>query len=275
MRFDATTSLDTGGAAASGVDPATATWAFKDGTPTATGAKVAHVFNQAGTFVGELRVRDRAGNLSDSRAFSVTVDARAGCGGDRRQRRLGGRRRLKIDRLKATARYVWSRHAGSIALPAPPPDPAPARGVPAEGGRPPVGQGGGPAPGRRAVRADGEAADAPRPRQVPDRVRRPGRDPADEPHAARAAGGRHRERAREPLRGPRRRPVPDAAPVGAYARRSPSRVQRSPQAGLGAGHGRRAETRSAHGGLVLSAGQLRAELRAGGTVVGSAMTRVR
>ena len=99
------------------MDPATATWAFKDGTPTATGAKVAHVFNQAGTFVGELRVRDRAGNLSDSRAFSVTVEPGPGAaatacslGG------VSGAAAFKIDRLKVTARYVRSRLAGSIAL---------------------------------------------------------------------------------------------------------------------------------------------------------------
>ena len=73
VRFDASTSVNQNPATASGVDPGAATWQFKDGTPQATGAKVAHVFNQAGTFVGELRVRDRAGNLSDARQFAVTV----------------------------------------------------------------------------------------------------------------------------------------------------------------------------------------------------------
>jgi hypothetical protein len=115
--FDATSSLDTGGAAASGVDPATATWAFKDGTPSAKGAKVAHVFTRTGTFVGELRVRDRAGNLSNARAFSVTVDPGPGAaatGGS-----LGGvtgSAAFQIDRLKVRARYVRSRLSGSIAL---------------------------------------------------------------------------------------------------------------------------------------------------------------
>ena len=74
MRFDSSTSIDQNPPNASGVDPAGATWQFKDGTPQATGAKVTHVFNQAGTFVGDLRVRDRAGNLSDIRQFAVTVN---------------------------------------------------------------------------------------------------------------------------------------------------------------------------------------------------------
>ena len=117
VSFDATTSLDTGGAAASGVDPAATTWAFKDGTPTATGAKVSHVFTRTGTFVGELRVRDRAGNLSNARAFSVTVDPGPGAaasGGS-----LGGvtgSAAFQIDRLKVRARYIRSRLSGSIAL---------------------------------------------------------------------------------------------------------------------------------------------------------------
>jgi hypothetical protein len=117
VRFDATTSLDPGGAVASGIDPAATTWAFKDGTPVATGARASHAFDRVGTFVGELRVRDRAGNLSDARAFSVTVDPGPGAaapGG--RLGAVGGTAAFRIDRLRVRARYVRSRLVGSIAL---------------------------------------------------------------------------------------------------------------------------------------------------------------
>ena len=117
VSFDASTSLDTGPVTPSGIDPAATTWAFKDGTAPATGAKVSHVFNQVGTFVGELRVRDRAGNLSDARAFSVTVNPGPGgtaTGGS--VVRVTGTAAFTLDRLNVRARYVQSRLKGSVTL---------------------------------------------------------------------------------------------------------------------------------------------------------------
>jgi hypothetical protein len=114
--FSATASGDPGGPAASGVDPTSATWAFKDGTPPATGARVAHAFAQVGTFVGELRVRDRAGNLSDPRAFSVTVTPGAGATAVGTLGSVAGRAAFRIDRLRVRARYVRGRLVGSIVL---------------------------------------------------------------------------------------------------------------------------------------------------------------
>ena len=117
VSFDATTSIDQNPAAASGVDPATATWQFKDGTPQATGNKVSHVFNQAGTFVGDLRIRDRAGNLSDIRQFAVTVNPVAG--GPAAAGRISGitgTAAFNLDRLRVSARYVRSRLKGSVIL---------------------------------------------------------------------------------------------------------------------------------------------------------------
>jgi hypothetical protein len=277
VRFDATTSLDPGGAVASGVDPATTTWAFKDGNPIATGARVSHVFNQVGTFVGELR--DRAGNLSGARAVSVTVDPGPGAaatGGS-----LGGvtgRAAFRIDRLRVRARYVRSRLAGSIALIG---SSARAGALRAElrrrtGGRPLA---------RVAVRPLPVGAFARTVRLpaglVPGTYRvafhGPGRDPGDEPHAARAARGRHQDRAREPLRGPRGRPVQHGGPAGALPARTARRlvVAGAPRLGsvpVTAGALIRATLPA---GAVLSAGRLRADLRAGRTVVGRAATRAR
>jgi hypothetical protein len=118
VTFDATSSVDQSPATASGVDLATATWQFKDGTPQATGATVSHVFNQVGTFVGELRVRDRAGNLSDARPFSVTVNPGPGgsTAGGGSIGGITGTAAFKLDRLRVRARYVRSRLKGSIAL---------------------------------------------------------------------------------------------------------------------------------------------------------------
>jgi PKD domain len=116
VRFDATTSVDQNPAAASGVNPATATWQFKDGTPQATGGTVSHVFNQAGTFVGELRVRDRAGNLSDPRAFAVTVTGAGDAARTGTLRGITGTAAFSLDRLRVRARYVRSKLKGSIIL---------------------------------------------------------------------------------------------------------------------------------------------------------------
>ena len=115
VRFDASTSVNQNPATASGVDPGAATWQFKDGTPQATGAKVAHAFNQAGTFVGELRVRDRAGNLSDARQFAVTVIGPAGAGTGT-LKGITGTAAFSLDRLSVKAKYVRSRLRGSIIM---------------------------------------------------------------------------------------------------------------------------------------------------------------
>jgi PKD domain len=121
VSFDSATSLDQNPAIAAGVDPGAATWDFKDGTPQATGQKVTHTFNQVGTFVGELRVKDRAGNESDPRQFSVTVSLRPGetvaGGGTVGAVTAGqGAAAFRIDRVKVSARYKRSRLSGSIAL---------------------------------------------------------------------------------------------------------------------------------------------------------------
>ena len=100
VSLDSTTSIDQNPPNASGVDPASATWQFKDGTPQATGAKVTHVFNQPGTFVGDLRVRDRAGNLSDIRQFAVTVNPGPGGSPSARSRGITGTAAFNLDRLR-------------------------------------------------------------------------------------------------------------------------------------------------------------------------------
>lgn len=116
--LDAFTSRDPNPAIAAGVDPPGATWEFRDGTPVATGQRVSHAFTRVGTFVGELRVRDRAGNRSDPRPFSVTVTARPG------DRPAGagtvgavtakGNPAFRIDRVRVRARYARSRLRGTI-----------------------------------------------------------------------------------------------------------------------------------------------------------------
>lgn len=116
--FTSASSLDTSPTAPpSGIDPAATTWDFKDGSPVVTGASASHVFNQVGTFVGQLRVKDRAGNVSDPRTFSVTVTSKPGdaiTGGSTAG--VSGTAGFSISRLKVTARYVKSRLKGSIAI---------------------------------------------------------------------------------------------------------------------------------------------------------------
>ena len=74
VTFDAGQSLDPNPGAGSGIDPAAATWDFNDGTAPASGQTLTHTFRRTGTVVGTLRVRDRAGNTSDPRTFSITVE---------------------------------------------------------------------------------------------------------------------------------------------------------------------------------------------------------
>ena len=118
VSFDSTTSEDTSPATPSGIDPAATTWNFKDGTPVATGAKVTHTFTTVGTFVGELRVKDKAGNVSDVRAFTVTVTPKAGetLDGSGSVAGIRGSAAFSISRIKVTAKYVKSRLRGSIKI---------------------------------------------------------------------------------------------------------------------------------------------------------------
>lgn len=118
VAFDSATSTDTSPTATpSGIDPAATTWDFRDGTPPVTAAKVAHVFAAAGTFVGQLRVKDRAGNLSDPRSFTVTVNTSGGAtAGGGSIAGISGTAGFSISRLRVTARYVRSRLKGSVAI---------------------------------------------------------------------------------------------------------------------------------------------------------------
>ena len=75
---------------------------------------MSHVFNQAGTFVGELRVKDVAGNTSDPRSFTITVNAPGGASGGGSISGLTGKAAFKLDRLKVNSRFVKARFRGSI-----------------------------------------------------------------------------------------------------------------------------------------------------------------
>ena len=190
---DSASSLDPNPGSASGIDPTKTTWNFSDGTPVATGAKVSHTYAQVGTFVGELRVRDRAGNVSDPRSFAVTVNAPAGTTASGGGSVLGiqGTAAFTITRLKVSARYAKSRLTRRD---------RPQRHV--DGGRTPAGPGAGdrrePAPrhdpaqgarGRR-LQQDREAArDAPA-RELPHRPRRARRHVALHAPAPAAPRGR-------------------------------------------------------------------------------------
>ncbi|HMN98442.1 MAG TPA: PKD domain-containing protein [Miltoncostaeaceae bacterium] len=114
--FDAASSTDSSPVSASGIDfPATA-WDFNDGTPAASGSRVSHAFGRIGTFVGRLRVRDRAGNVSDPKAFTVTVDPRAGETIDGYGSIAGvrGSAAFSLTQIGVSARYSRSRLSGSI-----------------------------------------------------------------------------------------------------------------------------------------------------------------
>jgi hypothetical protein len=102
--------------ATSGIDLPTASWQWKDGTPNTNGAKVSHVFNQAGTFVGELRVKDKAGNTSDSRSFTVTVNAAGGAASGGSISGLTGKAAFKLNRLNVKSRFIRGRLKGSITI---------------------------------------------------------------------------------------------------------------------------------------------------------------
>ena len=116
VNFDAGSSADQASVATSGIDPPTAVWQWKDGTPNTAGAKVSHVFDQSGTFVGELRVKDRAGNTSDPRSFTVTVNAPGGGASGGSISGLTGKAAFKLNRLKVKSRFVTGRLTGSIIL---------------------------------------------------------------------------------------------------------------------------------------------------------------
>jgi hypothetical protein len=113
VSFDAGKSADQASVATSGIDLPTATWQWKDGTPNTTGAKASHIFSQTGTFVGELRVKDRAGNTSDARSFTVTVNGPAGTSGGSVSG-ITGTAAFKINRLKVRSRFVKARFKGAI-----------------------------------------------------------------------------------------------------------------------------------------------------------------
>ena len=118
VSFDAGASVDPGTATPSGIDPPAATWDFGDGSAPIVGPTASHVFNTTGTFVGRLRVRDRAGNISDPRPFSVTVlprpgEATAGSGSIASVR---GSAAFSISRVRVTARYLRSRLRGAITV---------------------------------------------------------------------------------------------------------------------------------------------------------------
>ncbi len=115
VNFDAGKSADQASVATSGIDLPTATWQWKDGTPTTNGAKATHVFNQTGTFVGELRVKDKAGNTSDARSFTVTVNGPGGSGASGGSiSGITGKAAFTLSRLRVNARFVKARFKGSI-----------------------------------------------------------------------------------------------------------------------------------------------------------------
>ena len=115
VNFDASSSADQASVATSGIDLPTAAWQWKDGTPNTTGAKVSHVFNQTGTFVGELRVKDKAGNTSDARSFTVSVNGPGGSGASGGSiSGISGKAAFTLNRLKVNSRFVNVRFRGSI-----------------------------------------------------------------------------------------------------------------------------------------------------------------
>jgi hypothetical protein len=114
--FDAAASTDGGPATPSGVDFAATTWDFNDGTPVVTGGRVTHAFARIGTFVGRMRVRDRAGNVSDPATFTVTVAPREGetINGSGSVAGIRGSAAFALSGIDVSARYVRSRLSGSV-----------------------------------------------------------------------------------------------------------------------------------------------------------------
>ena len=227
VRFDASTSVNQNPATASGVDPGAATWQFKDGTPQATGAKVAHAFNQAGTFVGELRVRDRAGNVSDGAPVRGDRHRPRGRGhghpqGHHRHRRVQPRPAQREGEVRAQPSPGLDHH-GRLGGPGG----RPAGGDPAHGAR----QGARPdrleGPEGRRLHAHPQAAADAAARELPGLVRRPRRHPQHHADAQGAAGGRHPQRPRHRLR--RHVPHGRAARQGAAGQAHHRVVQGQPQ----------------------------------------------
>ena len=90
----------------SGVDmgeDATFDWSWGDGSPTEHGVDSSHVYERAGTYLGRLTVRDRAGNSAEA-PFQVTV---------RPQARIQGLAPLGLTRLRVPGRLV-ARRAGIV-----------------------------------------------------------------------------------------------------------------------------------------------------------------
>lgn len=116
VAFSSASSTDPGGANASGIDPALTTWDFKDGTPPVTGATATHAYATAGTFIGQLRVKDRAGNVSDAGAFTVVVSPKPGevLSGSGSIAGISGTAQFSVSGLQVRARYVRSRLKGSV-----------------------------------------------------------------------------------------------------------------------------------------------------------------
>lgn len=108
----------TDAAPASGVVAPSAVWTFADGTPAQTGATVTHTFSATGTFVGSLRVKDAAGNLSDPKAVTVVVAPKPGetFNGSGSIAGVRGTAAFSVSRLRVRARYVRSRLKGSVSL---------------------------------------------------------------------------------------------------------------------------------------------------------------
>jgi hypothetical protein len=117
--FDAAASTDASPTATpSGVDFPATSWEFADGTPAAAGSRVTHAFAAVGTFVGRLRVRDRAGNVSEAAAFTVTVLPRPGetVDGSGSVAGVSGSAAFALSRVGVSARYVRSRLSGAIRI---------------------------------------------------------------------------------------------------------------------------------------------------------------
>ncbi len=114
--LDAAASTDGGAATSSGIDFPATTWDFNDGTPVVTGSRVTHAFARLGTFVGLMRVRDRAGNVSDPKAFTVTVIPHAGetIDGFGSVAGVRGSAAFALSQINVSARYTQSRLSGSI-----------------------------------------------------------------------------------------------------------------------------------------------------------------
>jgi hypothetical protein len=101
-------SLDgAGGAADSGLDPASFAWSFGDGS-VARGVVVAHAYARLGTYKGTLTLTDRAGNAAAA-AFTVFVGDRTGIVARGRGRLLAPERLIGLAPGRTTA-LRWRRN---------------------------------------------------------------------------------------------------------------------------------------------------------------------